>query len=101
MAINWVRHDAAAARKQRAFNAGAIQVVITAMRNHPTDSNVQEQGSWALRDMCTGTEAAAIRRVVAAEAAGARDIIGAALSAHPRNARVRHHGQHMLDVVLA
>ena len=86
--------------KQRAFNVGAIRVVITAMRNHPADPNVQEQGSWALRDMCTGTDAAVIRRVAAAVSAGARDVIGAALSAHPRNVRVRHYGQHMLDVVL-
>ena len=44
--------DAAApARRQRAVEAGALEVVVEAMRAHPQVVGVQEQGGAALSNM--------------------------------------------------
>ena len=101
--------EAGLARKQRAVEAGALEAAVAALRAHPQVAaalrahpkvaaalrahpqvaGVQEQGCWALRNMCWGTDAAALAR--AAEA-GALEAVVEAMLAHPQVARVQELG---------
>eukprot|EP00964_Phaeocystis_antarctica_P026839 scaffold15104_cov59-Phaeocystis_antarctica.AAC.3 len=66
---------------QAAVEAGALEAVVEAMRAHPGDESVQEQGCCTLAFICCGLGAAELAR--AAEA-GAIEAVVAAMRAHPQ-----------------
>ena len=77
----------AAARRQRAVEAGALDVVVEAMRRNMAEKHYREhpdeQGCWVLHNLCYGDDAAAPARRQRAVEAGAREVMAAALLAHP------------------
>ena len=70
------------ARKQRAADAGAIEVVVVAMQAHPQGEGVLEQACRALCSVCFGTDAAGRARKQRAADAGAIEAVVAAMLAH-------------------
>ena len=79
--------------EQAAAEAGAIEAVVAAMRAHPQEEGVQENGCCALADMCCGDDAAAaVARRQRAAAAGAIEEVVAALRAHPQEEGVQENG---------
>jgi TolA-binding protein len=57
--------------EQAAAEAGAIEAVVAAMRAHPQEEGVQENGCCVLDSVCFGDDAAAAARKQRAAAAGA------------------------------
>eukprot|EP00964_Phaeocystis_antarctica_P037122 scaffold21216_cov60-Phaeocystis_antarctica.AAC.4 len=77
---------------QRAAEAGALGAVMVAMQAHPQVARVQEHGCCALRNVCCGTDAAAVARRQRAVQAGVLEAVMVAMQAHPQVARVQEHG---------
>ena len=73
------------AREQRAVEAGALEVVVAAMRAHPQVAAVQEEGSRALGSVCDGNDGldtAGLARSQRAVEVGALEVLVGALWAH-------------------
>ena len=84
---------------QRAAEAGALGAVVAAMQAHSQVACVQEHGCRALRNLCCGTDAAALARKQCAVAAGGRAAAAAAMRAHPFDAELQRAGQWVIDYV--
>jgi len=80
-----VRSEAGLARAERAAEAGAIEAVLAAMREHPHVAAVQEIGCIALVELCRSASHLAQRAVDA----GGRWVVVAAMQAHPNDAEVQ------------
>jgi len=89
----------ALARKQRAADAGGIELVVAAMQAHPQVVSVQDFGCCALFNVCYGSDAAARARRQRAVIAGATEAVAGAMQAHPGDAAVQRHGQRLRDLL--
>ena len=93
--------DAAAfARKQRAADAGGIELVVAALQAHPQVALVQQDGCQALVDVCFGSDAAARARRQRAVTADATEAVAGAMQAHPGDAAVQRQGQSLRDLLV-
>ena len=93
--------DAAAfARKQRAADAGGIEVVVAALQAHPQHAGVQRYGCGAVANVCSGSDAAARARRQRAVIAGATEAAVGAMQAHPGVAGVQGQGQVLRDLLV-
>ena len=77
------------ARKQRAADARALEVVVDAMRAHPLEPGVLRWGCGALANVCEGVDAAALARRQGAAGAGALEAVLEAFRAHRQQAYVQ------------
>ena len=95
----------AAARRQRAVEAGALDVVVEAMRRNMAAENgshdYQEQGCWVLHNLCYGDDAAAPARRQRARDAGALEAVEAAIEAHPEDRGVQTQGPAVRALLIA
>ena len=91
---------AAAARRQRATGAGAIEVVVAAMRAHPQEEEIQKDGCAALVGICRGGSGVRARRRRATQAGG-RTVAVAAMQAYPDHNFVQAFGRQLLDCLPA
>ena len=79
------RSEAGLARSERAAEAGALEVVVAAMRAHLHVAGVQEIGCIALVELCGGPSDAARARRQRATEAGGRVVVVAAMQAGGRS----------------
>ena len=86
--------------EQLAAEAGAIDAIVAAMQAHPQVAEVQDMGCWALRNVCSGSGAAARARRRRAVTSRAPEAATAALQAHPENAAVQEEGQLLRDLLV-
>ena len=90
------------ARKQRAVEAGALEVVVATMRAYPQMEGMQGYGCDVLFSVCGGGDSAGARaRRQRAAQAGGRTVAIAAMQAHPGSRRVQLQGQLVLDALPA
>ncbi len=72
----------------KAGGAGAVEAVVAALRAHSANAAVQEQGCWALRNICCNNA----DNQAKAGGAGAVEAVVAALRTHSANAAVQEQG---------
>ena len=85
------------AREQQAAEAGALEVVVAALRAHQQVAAVQKDGCRALINVCGGgTDAAGLARRRRAAQAGGRAVAAAAMQAHPGDSELQWCGQLVL-----
>ena len=92
----------ACARAQRAAASSAIEAVVAALRAHPREAGVQENGCLALAKICISGDGAGRARKQRAVELGALEAATAALRAHPHKRDVQEQAQglcYMLAVV--
>ena len=77
------------ARKQRAADARALEVVVDAMRAHPLEPGVLRWGCGALANVCEGIDAAALARRQWAAGAGALEAVVEAFRAHRQHSQLQ------------
>ena len=79
-------------RRQSAFEAGALPAITAGMRAHPHHVGVQEKGSLAIANICSGVDAPGLERKHAAFEAGAIAAICDGMTALPEDAAVQSNG---------
>jgi len=92
----------ACARAQRAATSSAIEAVVAALRAHPREAGVQENGCLALAKICISGDGAGRALKQRAVELGALEAATAALRAHPHKRDVQEQAQglcYMLAVV--
>ena len=84
---------------QLAVEAGALEVVVGAMRTHLDAADVQEEACAALTNMCFGIDAAGLARLQRAAGAGALEAVVDAMWAHPQVTAVQEAASGPLSMI--